>query len=305
MNYVNLSDNPLKPRTVDFLKSDNIKGFNKGEFLSMMRNLLDKSVRNFHHILKFPQNLSNEVIDEKINAQTMHLLLDRALDDFGKSWSSKRYDFRTVELARLLFHISAKYLQNSPTWKDEKFIEFDIERFGHYFRALSKTELDKNSHVTISEKREHEINMELEKLKEKMKFEKYDPKGQWFKNNELYEKLTEKRKDWHNVWASLENQLPKTEPGVELVELKEQVKITKSLEDSITNKILEVQKQREGVTKEIGNKQHKLKKELSHKFDHLLSYYCPLDVLPAFSGRRNSHLDENDNDQIHYANLGL
>jgi len=303
MNYVKLSDNPLKPRTVEFLKSDNIKGFNKGEYLNGLGNHFERSVRYFHHILKFPQNLTNEVIDDKINAQTFHLFLDRALVDFGKSWSSKRYDFRTVELARLLFHISANYLKNSPTWKDEKFIESDIERLAYHFRALAKTELDKKSQLTISEEKENKINLELKKLEKKIEFEKNDPKGKWFKQNKLHEELAEKRIEYHNTWARLENQLPEAElkKGMELVELKEKVKTAKNLEKSLITEILEVQKQRDETLKNIGDKQSKLHKELSHKFDHLLEYYCPLDVLPAFNGQRNFHLDDDDKDKIHYS----
>jgi len=300
---MNLSDNPLKPRTKDFLKSDNPLDFNKSQYLTGLGTLLDNSIRYFHHILKFPLNLPNEVIDEKINAQTFHLFLERALVDFGKSWTANRYDFRTTELARLLFHISANYLQDSPTWKDEKFIKSDIQRFANYFRALSKSELDKNSHVTISEKREHEINMELEKFEKQIQFEKYDPKGKWFKNNKLYEKLREKRVDWNNTWALLKNQLDETKPGVELVALKEQVKIAKSLKDSIVEKFPEVQKERDEILEEIANKQSTLNEELSHKFDHLLAYYCPLDVLPAFNGKKNFHLNEDDDDHSHYSRI--
>ena len=87
---------------------------------------------------------------------------------------------------------------------------------------------------------------------------------------------------------------------MKLVELKEKVKTAKKLEKSVITEILEVQKQRDEVLKNIGDKQSKLREELSHKFDHLLAYYCPLDVLPAFNGKRNNHLDDEDEDKIHY-----
>ena len=307
MNYMHLSVNPLKPRTKEFLETENPIGFNKSAFRGELRKRLDKSIRYLHHILKFPQNLTNYDVDDKINALTIHLFLERILIDFDKSWNPKRYDFRTIELARTLFHVSANYLQGSPLYKQDELVKYDIERLSRDFRTIAKTELEKQAHVTISEEEEHKLNEELEKIKKEEEFQIHDPKGELYKLNKLYEKLVKKQTDYHNVWAKLENLLPelKSKKGIKLVEFKEKIKIARSLRDSLKEKIYEIQDQKEMVLKKYREERNKQNEKLSHKFDHLQGYYCPLDILQDFALKGNLHLNKDDSDQEFYSTLGL
>jgi len=301
-----LSINPLKPRTKEFLETENPKGFNKSSFRGELRKRLDKSIRYLHHILKFPQNLTNNDIDDKINALTIHLFLERVLVDFDKSWYQKRYDFRTIELARTLFHISANYLQSSPPYTQDELVKYDIERVSRWFRMMAKSELEKQSHVTISEEEEHKLNEKLEKIKKEEEFQMHDPKGEGYKLDKLYKKLDKKQTDYHKVWAKLENLLPELESkkGIKLIDLKEKIKIARSLRDSVKEKIYEVQVQQKTVLKKYQEERKKLNERLSHKFDHLQGYYCPLDILQDFARKGNLHLNKDDSDQEFFSTLG-
>ena len=163
---MNLSWNPLSKQHKSFLESENPLGYAKPQLQTAIRDHLDKSIRYLYYILEHPQNLRKADLYDRLNALTLTDILKNMLSDFEQrtSYKKEKYDFRTVELARTLFHISANYLLNSPLWNNKEFVKTDIDRLSYYYQALADGQLDKESHTLFTEKDERTMYEELDML---------------------------------------------------------------------------------------------------------------------------------------------
>jgi len=150
---VQLSENPLKKRMNEFLISENPLGFNKSQYQDDASNRLDKSIRYIYHLMKNQKNLRKDDVYEKINSLTLYPIIEYIFEDPNNPYQ-KLYNFRNVELARLLFQICVNYLKYSPLFIDDKYAQDDIDKTIQRFFTLSKSILEKNAFETLSEERE-------------------------------------------------------------------------------------------------------------------------------------------------------
>ena len=151
MDRMELSRNYLKRRTLDFLKSEKPLGFNKPQYQSDVAEKLGKSMCLIHNILNEAHNLRKEDLYDKFNASTLYPILELMLRDNRIKYDVKIYDFRTIELARLLFLISINYLKYSSLFKDSKYAHEDIDRVKERFWELSKSALEKDAFGNFSQ----------------------------------------------------------------------------------------------------------------------------------------------------------
>lgn len=277
---MHLSGNPLSKQQKAFLESENPLGYNKTAYQKDILNHIEKSVRYLHHILKNAYNLKKDDLYNSLNSQTLTEILESLLTDFEQKgrYKNEKFDFRTVELARTLFHISAIFLIKSPLWDNKKFVQTDIDRLSYYFEALADSALDKQSYQTVKEDDERKMKEELEKLRVKEEFIK--EKGEWHIYNNQYQKCQDKLIVWNNKMVTSKS--------------KKEIKILKELINGIKKAIMEIQSKRENSLKEIKEKRYKINEKLSHKYDHLKNFFCSYNKLGPFEWEKNPYLvDEN------------
>ena len=288
MDYVHLSGNPLSKQQKVFLKSENLKGFNKSQFQDDILNHVDKSMRYLYQVLKHPHNLKKTDLYDKLNALTLADILKNMLLDFEQktSYKNEKYDFRTVELARTLFHISTNYLLNSPLWNNKEFVKTDIERLSYYYQALADGQLDKEAHELIDEVDERKMNEDLEKIKQDEEIIRSGPDGEWYIFNKQHEACSKKQIDWINKIAILKSQKNQTK------EINEEIKLLESLLEERLSAIYKIQDSRESSLKDVKEKRNEIIDKLSHKYDHLSNVYCEYDRLTPFNYKLNPHFPE-------------
>ena len=121
---MHLSGNPLSIQQKAFLKSENPLGYNKTAYQKNILNHIEKSVKYLHHILKNAYNLKKEDLYNTLNSQTLTEILESLLTDFEQKgrYKNEKFDFRTVELARTLFHISTIFLIKSQLCSNKQFV---------------------------------------------------------------------------------------------------------------------------------------------------------------------------------------
>jgi len=151
----------------EFLISENPLGFNKSQYQDDATDRLDKSIRYIYHLMKNQKNLRKDDVYEKINSLTLYPILEYLLEDPNNPYQ-KLYNFRNVELARLLFQISANYLKYSPLFIDDKYAQDDIDKVIQRFYTLSTSTLEKNAFETLSEEREQKLKKDRDSLQKKI-----------------------------------------------------------------------------------------------------------------------------------------
>ena len=216
---------------------------------------LNDSIVYLHHILQQPYHLREEIYD-KINALTLINFLQNSLNDPEQrfEYRSEKYDFRTIEFARMLFLISAKYLMKSPPFVDEEIVKQDIDRVSYHFRILAKSFLEKEFDVKI-EKDVHQMKNELYKSGLKKEYQMLD---------EEYSKLVKKKKETTFI----------------------------DFIKKISDELDEITKKRSRVQDEFNKKEYEIKQKDSQKYDHLKFFYCPVNRLEPFIGIQNPYLPD-------------
>lgn len=285
MVTMNLSWNPLSTQHKSFLESENSLGYAKPQLQTAIREHLDKSIRYLYHILEHPQNLRKSDLYDRLNALTLTDILRNMLFDFEQktSYKKEKYDFRTVELARTLFHISANYLLNSPLWNNKEFVKTDIDRLSYYYQALADGQLDKESHTLITEKDERKMYEELDMMIQEENKIKYSPDGEWYILNKQYNACNKKQNDLNSQIEILKSQKKQTKKIIE------EKKLLGSLLEEAKKAIYKIQDNRSLSLKNNHEKRDKIRDKLSHKYDHLSNVYCVYDILTPFNSKSNPH----------------
>jgi len=250
---MDLSVNPLKSKARSFLKSVNPLGFNKAQYQNDISRHIEKSIRYLFHILKNPHNLRETDLYDKFNAQTLAAIIEDLLRDTKEKdeYRHEKYDFRTVELAKLFFYISTNYLNKSKVFQDDEFIADEVKRVANRFQMLSRSILEKEKHDgKISEKQEIKLKDKLEELK----------------NHEYY-KLTKKRS----------------------LLIKKAEKASDEEYKKIKREINELELTRRIADTNLKNQKDEIYKILDKKYDHLLGYFCPYGRLREFEYKDYPH----------------
>ena len=101
---------------------------------------LEESIRTIYYLLRHSHNLHYNELKKIFTSQTIKPILENLLKDYSQFEVLKdiKHDFRTTEMARLMFEISSGYLKGST---NSKTIHSDIERVSDHFKAQSESEL--------------------------------------------------------------------------------------------------------------------------------------------------------------------
>lgn len=266
------------------------KNKNRSQYRTdFVKNHLQKSIRDLFHIMPRSRKLKKEAIYDTFNALTLVDILQNLLLNVEQKSErrTEKYDFRTVELARMFYHVSTNYLMNSPIWKDEENVKNDVNLVASHFRILAKSVLDKDSHGTIKEKDERKITSELDNLKS-------EPQSEYQKLEQKLKILYEEKKPFRQRLTELDKLKREAETLKKTHELE---KLEKELEKvrvelkKINEKIDQVTKKRNDALEKINTKENEVKELLSHKYDHLSTFFCPYDKLDSFKNiLNNPHL---------------
>lgn len=146
------SESTLTLRQKEFLKSEKPLGFNKSQYQGDIEYKLKKSIDILQSILPNTRNLRKEKIYDIINSVTFEKIIKNLLIDvttkrresiteqgLNPMFVHYSYDYRTVELARLLLEASAFYLKRSSFVNKNKFLKEDIDKVLAHFQSLAET----------------------------------------------------------------------------------------------------------------------------------------------------------------------
>lgn len=260
---MNLSIIPLKERTREFLKSENLLGFNKSQYQTEVANRLDKAIRTIFHILKHPYNLKQDDLYDKLNAQTLAAIVEDLLRDVKEKseYRHEKYDFRTVELARLFFHVSTIYLQKSKLFEKDEFLDEDVRRVANRFYILSRSVFEREQHQGKISQDDEKLQVQLEELK----------------NHEYY-KLDKERSRL----------------------IKERKNSNKTDYKKISAKIKAINQKRAKADIDLKKKKSKIYEKLGQKYEHLTPFYCPYDRLGEFEYKDIPHTFSQTNEKTSY-----
>jgi len=297
MDSMQLSENPLKSRTREFLKSEKLLGFNKSQYQGEIASRLDKSIRYIYNILKNQKNLRDADIHDKINALTFYPILEYVLED-PKFEYQQKYDFRNIEFARLLFEVSAKYLKYSPLFKDDKYAQEEIDRASKRFSTLAKSFLEKESNKILTEEREEELKQKrkiLQKNLDQLSTINSEYSKLYNQHNVFSNEVQKLDQEWNtmNTWIEKEKQSDK--PVRNAIQIKRGLMYAnKEKQKEINKKIIKIQNKMQEIKEPYTKKINKINEELQTKFTHLCYSYCPLNPLSEFNLYDNPHLPKED-----------
>jgi len=308
---MDLSVNPLPEKQRKFLKSDSDlfkKNFNKSQYRIDIAGHLDSAIRYFYHILPKSHLLDKEKIYDKINAQTLEDFLKNSLMDIENQgdFRSYSYDFRTIELARLLFEISSDFLKNNPYLKVDDELPAEtlrsIKTVSDFYKMLAKNGLQRQSHETIKVKDEKKLELELKEINKKIE-NKTKSGSEYYKINTEHSKLSDQQitldNEYHQLQvkqSELEAKLKKPKDQKDKLTLQkdskinqEKMKENRQKRVPINQQILGLQEKREKILKPLQEKRYQIQEELGNKYKHLESYFCMLQKLPEFSVTYSPH----------------
>ena len=313
---MDLSVNPLAEIQKNYLKSTSdlfTKNFNKSECRIGIVNRLDSSIRYFYHILPKSNLLDKKRIYDKINAQTLEDILKNSLMKLEEpgEFRSYAYDFRTIELARLLFIISSDYLKNNPFLKVDDSLPADtlrsINTVSDFFKMLANDGLQRQSHETIKVKDEKKLELELKEIKKKTE-NKTKSGSEYYKINMEHSQLSSQQITLDNEYHQLQAKQSELEP--KLKNLKDQkdklilqkdskinqkkMKENRQKRAPINHQILELQEKRDKILKPLHEERNHIQKELGDKYKHLEPYFCMLQRLPEFAFTYSPHTPKKD-----------
>jgi len=276
------------------------ENINKSAYRGDITKHLDSSVRYLHHILPYSSLLKKDKVYDIINAQTLETILETSLKTEKDGIKSYSYDFRTVELARLLLELSVRYLEQNPYLKPEytvpKNIKESIITLSEFFKMLSNLVLRFESDETINKKNQERLQNQIKEATKKLEnAKKTDSK--WDKINRKHSFLSDQQIKLDNEFHDLRSKLEMLEgklKGIKkpnekrklnkkIKEIKKTIDKNRKLRIPINKQILKLQDEREKITKPIKNEISSMQNVLSKKHDHLKPYFCRINGLQDFS----------------------
>lgn len=299
---MDLSLNPLPAKQGKFLESaDGLlkENINKSQYRTDIVNHLDESIRYFHHVLPNSERLNKEKIYDKINALTLDDFLTNSLKDMEKPEHEKQfvYDFRTVELARLLFELSRQYLeQNTKLLVDRQlpsYIIQSLQNVSEFLKMLSNNVLENESHNTISNKEEKELRTNLDKIQQKYQTLE--------KDNKEYAKLVKQHVELSNESGKLDQKYVLSINKIEKMKtddnpIKKSIQVERTFSNQIKKELskvneetIQIQEKMNQIKKPLNNELTEIYKRLNEKYSHLNPYFCSLNMLEEFRLTHNPH----------------
>lgn len=295
---MDLSVNPLPAKQRDFLKSGKTlfsKNTNKSQYRTDIVNHLDESIKYLYHILPNSHLLKKDQVYDKINAQTLVFVLQSTLKDIDNENISNKFDFRSIEIARMFFEISKQYLEQNPILKIRGDLTEETKRSlqtisdSYYLLANSALEKEGNKTITIkNEKRMRDSLDRLKKSKEDLVYrdKKYTSLEQ--EKRKLQDKAGKLDQEWTEKNHSID-ELVKSANTKAIRIIQGEMEHLKKREKEINQKVIKIQDKQRKLLKPILEEEDKMWKELSKKYDHLKSYFSLINRLDEFSYAYSPH----------------
>lgn len=281
---MDLSRNSLTNRLKKFLKSENSVS-NKSQARIDINKHIEKSILFLHHILNDTKSLDRTKVYDEINANSLNEIFQNSL----KIKSNKRfvYDFRSVELARLMFEISSRFISSSPQLLDNKFLKEDLEKVSQYFITLSKSVLQQHAYEKISKDKEEQTIKRIRNTE--LKIQNLIDKSK---------KLTEIQNEIRKLLGKKQEMINKTEFHKSEINRLRFTDNNLSNQTGLNQNLIELNKiSMININKKISileerflkNSQlcdlielKKKQEKILLKFEDLKSYFCPINPLKEF-----------------------
>jgi len=299
---MDLSLNPLPDKQGKFLESvDGLlkENINKSQYRTDIVNHLDESIRYFHHILPNSKLLNKEKIYDKINALTLNDFLTNSLRDMEKPEHEKQfvYDFRTVEIARLLFETSKQYLEQNTKLKADgqlpSYINQSLQNISEFLKMLSNTVLDDESHDTIPDKEEKLLREKLHTIEIKCQTLEKDNK-EYAKlvkqHNELSNKAGKLDQEYNIIVNKIEKMKNDDNPVKRAIQVERVfANQTKKELSKVNKETIPIQEKMKQIKKPLNDELTEIHDRLNEKYSHLNPYFCSLNMLNEFRLTYNPH----------------
>lgn len=265
------SGKALTNRQKVFLTSDKPLGMNKTQYEKDILGKLEKSISILEQILVDTHNLKKEKIYAIINARTLEPIISNLLKDVEKltSYEWKKYDFRTVEIARLLFETSANYLRQSLYFGENEAIENDIKRVSDHFVSLARFGLEKETNLILDREEERVLLVECAETAIKIRELKNNPSSDV---HQIDQKLKESKKRL----IELDDEVHNLSDRESKSKNREKYSKTKKMIEDLTKK-------ESTLLEPLRSKFLENRKKIEQKYSHLFNISCPINQLPEFS----------------------
>lgn len=266
--------NPLSKDQLKFLTKSDHRGLsNPSQTRKVITDKLVKSFKWIYHILDNKNNLKPDEVNKIFNALYLQGFFQNLLVDSRESYLQDfSYDFRTTEVARLMFELSTKYLLSSKQFVEDDYVKENVERLSKSFMVLSTSALLKEDPgETISLDKQIEIDEKIWKiLNPKDDEQGYVDPADWDATlpiRQVYESILQ-----HLVTLNLEYEdLKNNKKEKQMNENRKKYNLEKEHWNSLKEWFQEQNKVHEQV---FG-----LRTLLNHKYDHISTYFCRINSL--------------------------
>lgn len=300
---MDLSVNPLPDKQRNFLKSGGglfSKNINKSQYRTDIVNHLDESIKYLYHILPNSHLLKKDQVYDKINAQTLDFALQNTLKDIDNENISNKFDFRTIEIARMFFEISKQYLEQNPILKIRGDLTEETKRslqsISDSYYLLANTALEKEGNKTITIKNEKRMRDSLERLKKSKEDLVYRDKKYTNLEQEkrkLQDKASKLDQEWTEKSRSID-ELVKSANTKAIKIIQGEMEYLKEREKEINQKVIKIQDKQRKLLKPILEEVDKIWKELGRKYNHLEPYFSLKNSLSEFTYTYSPHKPEKE-----------
>lgn len=189
-NYHKFYDNSLVTTQRKFLEKKDHRGFsNPSQTKKDIITKMFKSFRDVNYILDNRKNLNKEDVYSIFNATFLQNffrnLLSKSTTD-EEPFINMEYDFRTSEIARLMFEASTKYLLQSVNFENDPYVKENIRHISNNFKTLSETLLkNEKDDGTISDEEKWKTQSKIWKMMDE--FPDLVPNEMFFEESERHQ----------------------------------------------------------------------------------------------------------------------
>lgn len=309
-----MRQNLLSKEEIEYIKRQKLSA-SKMPYKNKYRNrILEKIVpikRFLNDVLTHTHNIPKEKFYNEFNAQSLYEDLSSLLSDCEKDQRFRReakYDFRTIELARIKFELTAEYLKRSPIFKNNSAIKGDIERVQQHFLSLSEHGLqidvhrkDKEESTALTQEDEEKLEIEFKECNKKLTAIYQSEKFLELSNKEMYLHGEQTRiqtgflqKQLYDI-SSLKLLKKKSVKKIKTKENKKILRESSKVEErvnSIESQIEKLQEQIKSLFESDVIKARRIREKLLTRYEHLKPYSCPLNPLSEFQSTSEQFFNE-------------
>jgi len=199
--YERITVNPFTRIQKDFLKTDSLTGHRVKEKQDELVKKLEDGITDIYHILEQPKNVEHERddINQIFNPMTLHPIIHNLIRNFPNEnepstfLSKYKYDFRRMEIVRMLFDELSDYIIRSPMFQIDIHVFQNLDQISLKLKNSSETILKDNNLLIKQIKSELNKKItkdEIEKVRRELKEQRIQEK-----EKKPEKKLSEEDKD--------------------------------------------------------------------------------------------------------------